>query len=275
MRAVARPPLDRRPRALKRAARGGAVRFALQALRNDCSATLRDDVPKTRLLKVSAFWRTFAESGNREGLKMRTNLRLVTDAPATEMQKVGRKTDVDYGRDAHKYLSPSQVEALIKESSKRDGLMISLAYHHGLRVSELIALTWDSIDLKAGTIIIRRSKGGISGAQHLARHDRQQLAALKAQKLDDRFVFVSKRHGIYQPLSRDAVAKAIATAGERAGIDRRLCHPHALRHAAGHHLANSGKVNAFQLQAVLGHKDARSTQIYVQGVEGLIKGLWD
>jgi hypothetical protein len=43
---------------------------------------------------------------------MRNNLRLVTELPATEMQKVGRKCDADYGRDAHKYLSPSQVEAL-------------------------------------------------------------------------------------------------------------------------------------------------------------------
>jgi len=207
---------------------------------------------------------------------MRTNLRLVTDGPATEKQKVGRRTDADYGRDAHKYLSPSQVDDLIKSTSgKRDALMISLAYHHGLRVSELIALEWSAIDLKGGTISIRRSKGGVDGAQHLARHDRQQLARLKAEELDDRFVFVSKRHGLYQPMSRDAFAKMLATVGERAGIDRRLCHPHALRHAAGHALANSGRVNAFQLQAVLGHKDARSTQIYVQGVEGLIKGLWD
>jgi integrase len=206
---------------------------------------------------------------------MRRNLRLVTDPPATEMQKVGRKTDADYGRDAHKYLTPSQVEALIKAASKRDGLMISLAYHHGLRVSELIKLEWSAIDLKGGTIKIRRAKGGIGGQQHLARADRAALARLKAEKLDNRFVFVSKRHDLYQPLSRDAFAKLLATAGERAGLDRRLCHPHALRHAAGHALANSGKVNAFQLQAVLGHKDARSTQVYVQGVEGLIKGLWD
>jgi integrase len=206
---------------------------------------------------------------------MTAKLRLVPDHPATVMQKVGRKKDAEYGRDDHKYLNPTQVEALIKASSKRDGLMISLAYHHGLRVSELISLEWSAIDLKGGTIMIRRSKGGISGAQHLARWDRQQLARLCAEALDDRYVFVSKRHGIYNPLSRDAFAKLLATAGERAGIDRRLCHPHALRHAAGHTLANSGKVNAFQLQAVLGHKDARSTQIYVQGVEGLIKGLWD
>jgi hypothetical protein len=33
---------------------------------------------------------------------MRTNLRLVTDRPETEMQKVGRKSDADYGPDAHK-----------------------------------------------------------------------------------------------------------------------------------------------------------------------------
>jgi integrase len=206
---------------------------------------------------------------------MPANLRLVTDAPATVLQKVGRKSDVDYGRDAQKYLTPSQVEALIKASSKRDGLMISLAFHHGLRVSELISLEWSAIDLKAGTIVIRRSKGGVSGAQHLARPDRQQLARLRAEALDDRYVFVSKRHGICNPLSRDAFAKILATAGERAGVDRRLCHPHALRHAAGHVLANGGKVNAYQLQAIMGHKDSRSTQIYVQGVEGLIRGLWD
>jgi integrase len=86
------------------------------------------------------------------------------------------KTDADYGRDAHKYLTPSQVESLIKASSKRDGLMISLAYHHGLRVSELISLEWSAIGLKAGTIVIRRAKGGIGGTQQLARHDRQGLA---------------------------------------------------------------------------------------------------
>jgi integrase len=206
---------------------------------------------------------------------MRTNLRLVATRRAAEMQKVGRKTDQDYGRDSHKYLTPAMVAALLKVSSKRDALMISLAYHHGLRCSELIALEWSAIDLKAGTIVIRRLKNGIGGTQQLARPDRQGLARLKAERLDDRFVFVSKRNGIHQPMSRDAFAKLLATAGERAGIDRRLCHPHALRHAAGHVLANSGKVNAYQLQAVLGHKDARSTQVYVQGIAGNIKGLWD
>jgi hypothetical protein len=40
-------------------------------------------------------------------------------------------------------------------------------------------------------------------------------------------------------------------------------------------MANGGKVNEYQLQAVMGHRDARSTREYVQGVTGLIKGIWD
>jgi hypothetical protein len=43
----------------------------------------------------------------------------------------------------------------------------------------------------------------------------------------------------------------------------------------GNALANGGKVNAYQLQAVKGYKDARSTAIHVQGVAGMIKGFWD
>jgi integrase len=212
---------------------------------------------------------------------MRAKLKLVNAVPEAEMPTVGinpagRCTDADYGRADHKYLSPSQVQALIKAAKAgrwgaRDALMISVAYHHALRVTELIKLQWDAVDLDGGTISVRRRKGGVSGQQHLAPDDRKALRALRrAQKGDH--VFETERGDQF---SRDGFAKLLARAGERAGIDRRLCHPHALRHAAGHALANGGKVNAYQLQAVMGHKDARSTAIYVQGVAGMIKGLWD
>ena len=46
-------------------------------------------------------------------------------------------------------------------------LMIALAYHHGLRVSELISLEWSAIDLKAGTIVDPPVKGRRRRAQHL------------------------------------------------------------------------------------------------------------
>jgi integrase len=193
------------------------------------------------------------------------------------MQKVGRKSDADYGRKDSKYLSPAQVEALIRAArdgrhGKRDALMISMAYHHALRVSELVHLEWDAIDREAGTIKVTRKKNGVDGPQHLVLADKRALRVLHAETGGNRYVFLSERG---DPLTRDAFAKQLAAIGKRAGIDRRLCHPHALRHAAGHAMANGGKVNEYQLQAVMGHRDARSTKEYVQGVAGLIKGIWD
>jgi site-specific recombinase XerD len=108
--------------------------------------------------------------------------------------------------------------------------------------------------------------------QHLAPADARALRASRSKSDGSRHMFVSERGG---PLTRDAFAKMLAAVGERAGLDRRVCHPHALRHAAGHAFANSGRVNEYQWQAVMGHRDPRSTRVYVQGVAGLIKGLWD
>jgi hypothetical protein len=47
------------------------------------------------------------------------------------------------------------------------------------------------------------------------------------------------------------------------------------RQPSGHALANSGRVNKYQLQSIMRHRDQPSTRVYVQGVAGLIKGLWD
>jgi type 1 fimbriae regulatory protein FimB/type 1 fimbriae regulatory protein FimE len=197
---------------------------------------------------------------------MKANLKLVEPPVPTEMQRVGRRSDADYGRADRKHLRPVEVEAMIRAAKAGrhgacDALMISLAYHHGLRVTELVELKWDAIDLKAGTIAVKRKKGGVDGVQHLASADARALRALRSKADGSPHVFVSERGGL--PLTRDAFAKLLAAVGARAGLDRRLCHPHALRHAAGLALANSGRVNEYQLQAVMGHKDPRSTSIYV------------
>jgi integrase len=76
----------------------------------------------------------------------------------------GRGSDAAYGRDNHKHLTADQVAALIKaakanRNGARDALMIALAYRHALRAFELVSLRRTDIDLKAGTINIRRAKG--------------------------------------------------------------------------------------------------------------------
>jgi integrase len=209
---------------------------------------------------------------------MSTKLRLVKAGSAAvkvPVPKAGRLTDAAYGRDTRKYLHPHEVESLIRAGrdlrhGRRDSLLLSLTYHHGLRASEAVGLTWADLDLRAGMIMIHRKKNGVGGPQHIEKGDLKELRTLR-KKVDGQYVFVSERGG--GPLDRNAFGKIVRKAGALAGLPPRLCYCHSLRHSFGHTVAH--KVNSHQVQSLLGHKDARSTQIYVKGISALIKGLWD
>ena len=62
-------------------------------------------------------------------------------------------------RRSREYLTPAEIEKLINSAKqlgrygKRDSTMILMAYRHGFRVSELIALKWSQIDLKQGLLV--------------------------------------------------------------------------------------------------------------------------
>ena len=63
-------------------------------------------------------------------------------------------------------MTPAEVEYLIKAARKlgrhghRDSTLILVAYRHGFRVSELVGLRWDQVDLKQGVLHVRRLKNG-------------------------------------------------------------------------------------------------------------------
>jgi type 1 fimbriae regulatory protein FimB len=151
---------------------------------------------------------------------MPAKLRLVESSPAAEMHRVGRKSDADYGRDGHKFLTPDKVTALIKAAKAnryglRDALMISLACHHGLRVTELVELRRNAVDFKRADIAINRLKGSKSNRQPLQGDDLRGLRALKREGASEEYIFVSERGG---PMTRDAFNKLLKAADERAGI---------------------------------------------------------
>ena len=93
--------------------------------------------------------------------------------PNTENRKVlpkrGRNADVR----PREYLTPDEVERVIDQASKhgrhgpRDAALLMLAYRHGLRVSELIALRWDMVDLKQVLLHVNRLKNGIPSVHPL------------------------------------------------------------------------------------------------------------
>jgi len=92
---------------------------------------------------------------------------------------------------------------------------ISLAYHHGLRVSELIALRWNAIDWKRADIAVNRLKGSKSNRQPLDGGDLRVLRALYRERTSDEWVFVSERG----PFTRDGFAKMLKATARRCNVD--------------------------------------------------------
>lgn len=161
-------------------------------------------------------------------------------------------------------LSDEQVRRLIKAArsnhyGQRDALMIELAWHHGLRASELCGLTWD--DIRPGrlpTLYIRRAKGGASGANPLTAEHLRALKALKPAEPGPT-IFTSERGEAFTP---GGFAKLVERAGIKAGFKFKA-HPHQLRHACASHLAP--KISQLELAAHLGMKDPRTLGHYYSG----------
>jgi len=174
------------------------------------------------------------------------------------------------------YLTPSEVAKLIKIAAQRsrygqrDACLILLAYRHGLRVSELVGLKWDQVDVKAGLLHVRRAKNGTSST-HPMQGD--ELRALRQLARDwpahGGFVFVSERGG---PISADGVRKLITRTGEEAKLPFPV-HPHMLRHACGFKLANDGH-DTRALQLWLGHRNIQHTVRYTELSPARFKGFW-
>jgi type 1 fimbriae regulatory protein FimB/type 1 fimbriae regulatory protein FimE len=72
------------------------------------------------------------------------------------------------------YLTEIEIDQLAKAAAtrgrygQRDAIMILIAYHHGLRVSELVALRWDQIDLLLCHLQVRRLRAGIDSVHPLS-----------------------------------------------------------------------------------------------------------
>ncbi len=86
---------------------------------------------------------------------------------------------------SREYLTSEEVDQLITAARSlgrhghRDMTMIMMAFRHGLRVSELIALRWDMIDMKQGILHVSRLKNGVSSTHPLHGPELRALRKLK------------------------------------------------------------------------------------------------
>jgi integrase len=176
---------------------------------------------------------------------------------------------------AREYLTGEEVDRLIaaagdNRSAHRDATMVLVAYRHGLRAAELVALRWDAVDFTHGQVHISRAKNGSPSVHPLAGVELRALRRLKRdQEPPSSFVFTSERGA---PFTTAGFRKMVARLGKAAGFDFPV-HPHQLRHACGFQLANQG-TDTRTLQAYLGHRNIQHTVRYTELAPTRFKNLW-
>ena len=157
-------------------------------------------------------------------------------------------------------LSKEQLLALLaaaRAARTRDWLMILVAFWHGLRASEVIALTRDS--LEDGMITVSRLKGSNRTVQPLVKHDDPLLD--EATALFD-FARGMHRNQRLFPITRERFWQVVQEHGKRAGIPARLRHPHILKHSFAMQFIQS--IGIENVRQYLGHKSISSTGAYLK-----------
>lgn len=167
------------------------------------------------------------------------------------------------------FLNVVEVEKLLNAPDKktifgiRDRAMLELLYSCGLRVSELINLSYHNINLNEEYILIH-GKGnkervlpmGEVAIEHLLDYEKNARPFLTKNSQTESY-FLSNRGS---SMSRQNFFYIIKGYAELAGIEKNLS-PHTLRHAFATHLVQSG-ADLRSVQLMLGHSDISTTQIY-------------
>ena len=198
-----------------------------------------------------------------------------TPTPSTVNGKVPPRRQKNRDVRSREYLTDKEVTRL-QEAAKRlgrhghrDATLILLAYRHGLRVSEVISMRWDQVDLSQGLLHVNRSKNGTTSTHPLGGPEIRALRRLQRDYPETPYVFVTERKG---PLTDSNVRKLIARAGKNANLGFPV-HPHMLRHACGYKLANEGH-DTRAIQHYMGHRNIQHTVRYTELAADRFNGFW-
>ncbi len=173
----------------------------------------------------------------------------------------------DNGAAAFDYLQEREIDALFRViASVRDRAIFRVAYHAGLRASEVGMLQMRDYQPKATVngmdrLFTHRLKGSHSGDHHLAREEAKALRAwLKIRGSHPGPIFCSNRG---RPISRKMLDVLMKRYGELAGLPEHLRHFHVLKHTCCTHLLSKG-MHVDQVQDWVGHANIQSTMIYAK-----------
>ncbi|KZM73539.1 site-specific tyrosine recombinase XerD [Nocardia terpenica] len=158
----------------------------------------------------------------------------------------------------------------------RDRAMLELLYSTGARISEVVGLDVDDIDVGERAVVLH----GKGGKQRMVPIGRPALSALDAYLVRARpalslrgkgnpALFLNARGG---RLSRQSAWQVLQDAAERAGIAAAVS-PHTLRHSFATHLLDGG-ADVRVVQELLGHASVTTTQIYTLVTVNTLHEVW-
>ena len=177
-------------------------------------------------------------------------------------------------------LSKDEIELLLEapDTSKplgvRDAAMLELLYAAGLRVSELINLKLQDINLEAGFVRIF-GKGSKERIVPIGMHARKKInhylntaRSLRLKQTSSPYLFIAR---LGKPMTRQGFWKLLRRYAILAGLNKKIT-PHSLRHSFASHLLEGG-ADLRAVQIMLGHVDISTTQIYTHVTREHLKKL--
>ncbi|MGW0251320.1 site-specific tyrosine recombinase XerD [Nocardia goodfellowii] len=159
----------------------------------------------------------------------------------------------------------------------RDRALLELLYSTGARISEVVGLDVDDLDIEERAVVLH----GKGGKQRMVPIGRPALAAVDAYLVRGRpllaaagkanagALFLNARGG---RLSRQSAWQVLQTAAERARIGATVS-PHTLRHSFATHLLDGG-ADVRVVQELLGHASVTTTQIYTLVTVSTLREVW-
>ena len=179
-------------------------------------------------------------------------------------------------------LSEGEINRLLSAPSAdtpqgiRDMAILELIYASGLRLSEVVSLDLDQINLVTGQIKVlgKGSKErvvliGEMAINALKKYLESARPHLLSTKMDRSALFIN-RFG--NRLSERSIQNMLGNMGQKAGIDKRI-YPHLLRHTFATHMLDGG-ADLRVVQELLGHSSLSTTQIYTHVTQTQAKKVY-
>ncbi|MCX8132604.1 MAG: tyrosine recombinase [Roseococcus sp.] len=275
------------------AAERGAARNTLEAYRRDLSDAIAHLGPEAERADAPAL-RAYLRGLAARGLSPRTQARRLSALRQFYrfLAREGLRGDdptelLDAPRlpaPLPKALSEAEMAALIEGAGRLPPAKAAVAvaaiemlYASGLRVSELVALPAGALREEAPLLLVR-GKGGKERLVPLSRRAREAARAARERLIERggdrpraaRFLLPSRAAAGH--LTRQSVGLLLKEAAVAAGLDPGRVSPHVLRHSFATHLLSRG-ADLRSLQALLGHADIATTQIYTRVLEERLRAV--